>query len=135
MFESTCAPLSYTPFYFHMKLIFLKCDFSKVTKNVLFVSEIFKKIRKQRQLSYVLPNWKIELKLKVMFKNKKIIAVFIYSLPSSGSSIKERMLYSSCKGPFLSAAQNQYGVVITNKVSIFSCKKIDAENSVSAKTE
>ena len=48
-----------------------------------------------------------------------VIPVFIYSLPSSGSSIKERMLYSSCKGPFLSAAQNQYGVVITNKVCIF----------------
>lgn len=48
---------------------------------------------------------------------KCVFPVFIYSLPSSGSSIKERMLYSSCKGPFLSAATNQYGVVITNKVS------------------
>ncbi|EFP04117.1 hypothetical protein CRE_27654 [Caenorhabditis remanei] len=53
--------------------------------------------------------------------------LFIYSLPSSGSSIKERMLYSSCKGPFLSAAQNQYGVVITNKM------EVDARDDLSEK--
>ncbi|CAD6185220.1 unnamed protein product [Caenorhabditis auriculariae] len=53
--------------------------------------------------------------------------LFIYSLPSSGSSIKERMLYSSCKGPFLSTATNVYGVVITNKM------EVDARDDLSEK--
>lgn len=30
--------------------------------------------------------------------------IFIYSMPSSGCTIKERMLYSSCKQPFLQSA-------------------------------
>ncbi|CAB3400845.1 unnamed protein product [Caenorhabditis bovis] len=53
--------------------------------------------------------------------------LFIYSLPSSGSSIKERMLYSSCKGPFLSAATNSYGIVITTKM------EVDARDDLSEK--
>uniref|UniRef100_A0A0N4ULT4 Twinfilin-1 n=1 Tax=Dracunculus medinensis TaxID=318479 RepID=A0A0N4ULT4_DRAME len=32
------------------------------------------------------------------------LGVFIYSMPSSGCTIKEKMLYSSCKQPFLQSA-------------------------------
>ncbi|PAV73455.1 hypothetical protein WR25_03119 isoform B [Diploscapter pachys] len=42
--------------------------------------------------------------------------LFIYSLPASGSSIKERMLYSSCKGPFLDTVTRHLGVEISRKV-------------------
>lgn len=42
---------------------------------------------------------------------------FIYSLPASGSSIKERMLYSSCKGPFLAEA-TRLGVDIAKKMEV-----------------
>ncbi|KIH63802.1 Cofilin/tropomyosin-type actin-binding protein [Ancylostoma duodenale] len=43
---------------------------------------------------------------------------FIYSLPSSGSSIKERMLYSSCKSPFLETATKYLGIEIDKKMEV-----------------
>ncbi|CAJ0600988.1 unnamed protein product, partial [Cylicocyclus nassatus] len=43
---------------------------------------------------------------------------FIYSLPASGSSIKERMLYSSCKSPFLETATKHLGVEISKKMEV-----------------
>uniref|UniRef100_A0A0K0DEB4 ADF-H domain-containing protein n=1 Tax=Angiostrongylus cantonensis TaxID=6313 RepID=A0A0K0DEB4_ANGCA len=43
---------------------------------------------------------------------------FIYSLPSSGSSIKERMLYSSCKAPFLETATKSLGVELSKKMEV-----------------
>ncbi|KHJ97893.1 Cofilin/tropomyosin-type actin-binding protein [Oesophagostomum dentatum] len=43
---------------------------------------------------------------------------FIYSLPSSGSSIKERMLYSSCKSPFLETATKHLGIEISKKMEV-----------------
>ncbi|XGW30583.1 hypothetical protein V3C99_009498 [Haemonchus contortus] len=43
---------------------------------------------------------------------------FIYSLPSSGSSIKERMLYSSCKSPFLETATKQLGIELSKKMEV-----------------
>ncbi|CAJ0587900.1 unnamed protein product, partial [Mesorhabditis spiculigera] len=53
--------------------------------------------------------------------------VFIYSLPASGSSIKERMLYSSCKAPFLQAAQLHMRAEITKKM------EVDAKDDLSEK--
>ncbi|CAI4228117.1 unnamed protein product [Auanema sp. JU1783] len=44
--------------------------------------------------------------------------LFIYSLPSSGSSIKERMLYSCCKQPFLNTVTNHLGVTINKKTEV-----------------
>lgn len=44
------------------------------------------------------------------------VAVFIYSMPGYSCSIKERMLYSSCKAPLLELIQS-LGVTITKKVS------------------
>ncbi|KJH43152.1 Cofilin/tropomyosin-type actin-binding protein [Dictyocaulus viviparus] len=43
---------------------------------------------------------------------------FIYSLPSSGSSIKERMLYSSCKSPFLETATKYLGIELDKKMEV-----------------
>lgn len=43
--------------------------------------------------------------------------VFIYSMPGYSCSIKERMLYSSCKAPLLDLIQS-LGVIIAKKVSI-----------------
>ncbi|CAJ0921429.1 unnamed protein product, partial [Mesorhabditis belari] len=53
--------------------------------------------------------------------------IFIYSLPSAGSSIKERMLYSSCKAPFLQAAQVHMQAEITKKM------EVDAKDDLSEK--
>lgn len=44
--------------------------------------------------------------------------VFIYSMPGYSCSIKERMLYSSCKAPLLDLIQS-LGVTIAKKVSIY----------------
>ncbi|XP_015116152.1 twinfilin isoform X2 [Diachasma alloeum] len=43
--------------------------------------------------------------------------VFIYSMPGYSCSIKERMLYSSCKAPFLDLIQS-LGVNITKKLEV-----------------
>ncbi|GLH07940.1 hypothetical protein R5R35_013055 [Gryllus longicercus] len=44
--------------------------------------------------------------------------VFIYSMPGYSCSIKERMLYSSCKGPLLDTIENKLGVAIVKKLEI-----------------
>lgn len=41
--------------------------------------------------------------------------VFIYTMPGSSCSVKEKMMYSSCKGPFLETIQ-EHGVTLTKKV-------------------
>lgn len=43
--------------------------------------------------------------------------VFIYSMPGYTCSIKERMLYSSCKAPFLEFIQS-LGIIITKKLEV-----------------
>ncbi|VDL66802.1 unnamed protein product, partial [Nippostrongylus brasiliensis] len=48
----------------------------------------------------------------------KASTFFIYSLPSSGSSIKERMLYSSCKSPFLETATKHLGIELSKKMEV-----------------
>ncbi|XP_051865065.1 twinfilin-1-like [Pristis pectinata] len=44
--------------------------------------------------------------------------IFIYSMPGSNCTIKERMLYSSCKGPFITSVEQQLGLDIAKKVEI-----------------
>lgn len=45
--------------------------------------------------------------------------LFIYTLPPSGHCpVKEKMLYSSCKAPFLDTVQRQIGLNIDRRVSI-----------------
>ena len=43
--------------------------------------------------------------------------VFIYSSPGFKSSIKERMLYASCKEPLISIVEEKLGLPIAKKVS------------------
>ncbi|XP_012258029.1 twinfilin isoform X1 [Athalia rosae] len=52
--------------------------------------------------------------------------VFIYSMPGYSCSIKERMLYSSCKGPLLDLIQS-LGVTITKKLEIDDGKELTME--------
>lgn len=52
-----------------------------------------------------------------IFYNIKFV-VFIYSMPGYNCSIKERMLYSSCKYPFTDIINN-LGVKIIKKVIIY----------------
>ncbi|CAG2068870.1 unnamed protein product, partial [Timema podura] len=44
--------------------------------------------------------------------------VFIYSMPGYSCSIKERMLYSSCKVPLTVTIETQIGVPLVKKVSM-----------------
>ncbi|KAJ9593277.1 hypothetical protein L9F63_015152 [Diploptera punctata] len=53
--------------------------------------------------------------------------VFIYSMPGYSCSIKERMLYSSCKGPLLDTIENQIGLPVTKKLEIGSGEELTAE--------
>uniref|UniRef100_A0A914W446 Twinfilin n=2 Tax=Plectus sambesii TaxID=2011161 RepID=A0A914W446_9BILA len=53
--------------------------------------------------------------------------IFIYSLPSSGCSIKERMLFSSCKGPFLDTAERFIGLKPDRKIEIDSTEVVTDE--------
>lgn len=54
---------------------------------------------------------------------------FIYSVPPSVScTIKELMLYSSCKAPFVSEVMNECGIKITKKIEIDAREKLDLES-------
>uniref|UniRef100_UPI00398E8037 twinfilin-2-like isoform X2 n=1 Tax=Pristiophorus japonicus TaxID=55135 RepID=UPI00398E8037 len=44
--------------------------------------------------------------------------VFIYSMPGNRCTIRERMLYSSCKGPFLTSVEQQLGLQVARKIEI-----------------
>uniref|UniRef100_A0A0R3RYT2 Twinfilin n=1 Tax=Elaeophora elaphi TaxID=1147741 RepID=A0A0R3RYT2_9BILA len=50
--------------------------------------------------------------------NSEDYDIFIYSMPSSGCTIKERMLYSSCKQPFLQAALSAANISPDKKIEI-----------------
>lgn len=52
--------------------------------------------------------------------------VFIYSMPGYSCSIRERMMYSSCKGPF-SATIEKHGIEITKKLEIDSGTELTEE--------
>uniref|UniRef100_A0A8C4NBW6 ADF-H domain-containing protein n=1 Tax=Eptatretus burgeri TaxID=7764 RepID=A0A8C4NBW6_EPTBU len=54
--------------------------------------------------------------------------VFIYSMPGSKCSIRERMLYSSCKSSLLSFAEKSIGLSIARKLEVDSGDELSAEN-------
>uniref|UniRef100_A0AC35GY04 ADF-H domain-containing protein n=1 Tax=Panagrolaimus sp. PS1159 TaxID=55785 RepID=A0AC35GY04_9BILA len=57
---------------------------------------------------------------------------FIYSIPpSAGCTIKELMLFSSCKAPFLTEVEHNCGVKIDKKIEVDSRDKLDAESLIS----
>ncbi|XP_063218013.1 twinfilin [Bacillus rossius redtenbacheri] len=53
--------------------------------------------------------------------------VFIYSMPGYSCSIKERMLYSSCKGPLIEMIESQIGLKIAKKLEIDSGDELTEE--------
>lgn len=53
--------------------------------------------------------------LSIMVARKPIVSVFIYSMPGYSCSIKERMLYASCKNP-LTEIITSLGLTINKKV-------------------
>lgn len=53
--------------------------------------------------------------------------VFIYSMPGYKCSIKERMLYSSCKSPLISRIES-LGIEITKKLEVDDPKELSEEN-------
>jgi len=44
--------------------------------------------------------------------------VFIYSIPGNTSSIKEKMLYASCKQPLLAAMERDLGLIMDKRIEI-----------------
>lgn len=53
--------------------------------------------------------------------------VFIYSMPGYSCSIKERMLYSSCKAPLLSDIEQNIGLLVAKKLEIDSGDELTEE--------
>lgn len=53
--------------------------------------------------------------------------VFIYSMPGYKCSVKERMLYSTCKAPLLAALEEQLKLEIVKKIEIEDTKEITEE--------
>ncbi|KAK3750183.1 hypothetical protein QZH41_015413 [Actinostola sp. cb2023] len=53
--------------------------------------------------------------------------VFIYSMPGYSCAIKERMLYSSCKGPLVSFAEYEVGIEIPRKIEISDSSELTEE--------
>ncbi|VDN20818.1 unnamed protein product [Gongylonema pulchrum] len=53
--------------------------------------------------------------------------LFIYSMPSSGCTIKERMLYSSCKQPFLQSASTTANLHPDKKIEIDSKENLSSD--------
>jgi len=52
--------------------------------------------------------------------------VFISSMPSEKCSIREKMLYSSCKGPLLAGVREQFDMVIERKIDVTGDDEVDA---------
>lgn len=68
------------------------------------------------------------LRFKHTFEGDKLDSiVFIYSMPGYNCSIKERMLYSSCKGPLLDAIEQQMGLEIVRKLEIDNASELTEE--------
>jgi twinfilin-like protein len=44
--------------------------------------------------------------------------VFVYSCPGYQCSVKERMMYSTCKGPLIDQLENQIKITLTKKLEI-----------------
>ena len=53
--------------------------------------------------------------------------VFIYSMPGYKCSIKERMLYSSCKAPLLDMVEGQLNMEVAKKIEIDDPKELSEE--------
>ena len=52
-----------------------------------------------------------------------LLLVFIYTCPGYSCPVKERMLYSSCKGPVTDVCEQEFGIVIDKKVLVVLAKQ------------
>ena len=55
------------------------------------------------------------------------VAVFIYSMPGYSVSIKERMLYSSCKNSVVDVLEKVYSIIINKKIEVDSGAELTEE--------
>ena len=55
------------------------------------------------------------------------VSVFIYSMPGYSVSIKERMLYSSCKNSVVDVLERIYSIPIDKKVEVDSGEELTEE--------
>ncbi|WAR25043.1 TWF1-like protein [Mya arenaria] len=65
---------------------------------------------------------------KISYVQLKLdLSVFIYSMPGYKCPIKERMLYSSCKGPFVSQLEQQLQLPLEKKLEIDDAEELTEE--------
>lgn len=59
--------------------------------------------------------------------------IFVYSVGRDGCSVKERMLYSSCKSSLVSAIcdSNKFGIEVTKKLEIDDPNELELDNLLS----
>ena len=56
-----------------------------------------------------------------------VVSVFIYSMPGYSVSIKERMLYSSCKNSVVDVLERIYSIPVDKKVEVDSGEELTEE--------
>lgn len=56
-----------------------------------------------------------------------LFLVFIYTCPGYSCPVKERMLYSSCKGPVTDVCEQQFGITIDKKVLVMLAKHMSVQ--------
>ena len=76
-----------------------------------------------RKIFQMLLQKKKEKKIEYMFYF--LFSVFIYSMPGYSCSVKERMLYSSCKAPLIDLIESNLGLTISKKVIDYSCPSLN----------
>lgn len=59
--------------------------------------------------------------------DQQTACVFIYTMPGYNCSIKERMLYSTCKGPLLDHIERDLSIEITRKLEVDNANEITNE--------
>ena len=63
----------------------------------------------------------------VTSEKKFIVLVFIYSMPGYSVSIKERMLYSSCKNSVVDVLEKVYSIIVNKKIEVDSGAELTEE--------
>lgn len=53
--------------------------------------------------------------------------IFIYSVPMSGCTVKEKMLYSTCKSALISAIQDKVGLELNKKIECDDASELTAD--------
>lgn len=100
---------------FHLKFLVTVHAITCTILNTLMKEIIWNLlVRSLEQLIFLK---EFNLIFNLCFYNEFSFSVFIYSMPGYSCSIKERMMYSSCKAPLLSDIEQNIGLVVTKKVT------------------